>query len=318
MTGMRFFPLIVIALSVFSLAPARVWAQRLACSPCSLHFHEVKVGTSKSLSIELTNTGTRSLRILSKSKQGPEFSFGHFGPLPMTVRPGKTVTLPVVFKPTAAGHVTGSLTLVTTAPEKRTPLLVAGNGVSTSDTTLSVTPSTLNFGNVIVGQSATLPATLTASNGDVTVSSDQLTSSEFSITGLNLPVTIPSGQSVQATLQFTPNQSGTASGKIGYFSGAVGSPTVEQLSGNGVVQGAHSADLTWQDADSSVVGYNIYRGTAHGGPYAQINSALDSATSYTDSNVVAGATYYYVTTALDGSGQQSAYSNESKTAIPTP
>jgi hypothetical protein len=231
--------------------------------------------------------------------------------LPITLKPGKTVLLPIVFKPTAIGHVTGSFTLVGT-----TSLSIPVGG--TGSPLLTVTPSNLNFGNVTVGKSASLAVTLSASKGKVTISSDQLTSAEFSIVGLNLPVTIPSGQNLRAALRFTPNQSGTASGKVGYFSNAVPSPAVEQLTGNGVATGSHSADLTWQDGDPTVVGYNIYRGTAHGGPYKQINTALHSSTNYTDFTVIAGTTYYYVTTAVNGAGQQSPHSNEAKAVIPSP
>lgn len=312
---MRFLLLIAISLSLSLsfLAPGRAWAQQLQCKPCSIHFGRVEVGTFKSFSIQLTNTGTKSLSILSKAKQGSEFRFGLF-PLPVTLPPGQSVKLPVVFKPTAVGHVTGTFTLVSTALNKSLPMPVAGTG----SPLLTVTPSALNFGNVTVGKSATLATTLTAANGDVTISSDQLTSSEFSVQGLSLPVTIPSGQSIRATLRFTPNQSGTASGKVGYFSNAVISPAVGQLTGAGVAPSAHSADLTWQETDPSAVGFNIYRGTTHGGPYRQINTVLDAATNYTDFTVMAGTTYYYVTTAVDGSGQQSAYSNETTAAIPSP
>jgi hypothetical protein len=298
-----------------SLTPARTWAQQLQCRPCSLHFGRVAVGTSSSVSIHLVNTGTKSLRITAKSKRGIEFQFGNF-PLPVTIAPGKSIPLPIVFKPTAAGHVTGTFNVVSTALNKRLSMQVAGNGVSGPQ--LTVTPSTLSFGNVTLGKSATLAATLSAANGDVTISSDQLTSSEFSVVGLNLPLTIPAGQSIKAALKFTPNQSGTASGKIGYFSNATVSPAVEQLTGVGVTATAHSVSLTWQDSGSGIVGFNVYRGSTHGGPYRQINSALDASTDYTDYAVVAGATYYYVTTAIDGTGQQSAYSNETLATIPSP
>ena len=77
-------------------------------------------------------------------------------------------------------------------------------------------PATLNFGNVRVGSSATLQATLTARNASVTISSDPSTSSEFAILGLNLPVTIHAGQSLPVIIQFTPNASGTASGEAGH------------------------------------------------------------------------------------------------------
>lgn len=310
MVSMRAFPLTAVALLLFSLGPASTWAQQLKCKPCSHSFGKAEVGTSKSFSIQLTNTGTKSLSIRSKSKQGSEFWFGHF-PLPITLKPGKTVLLPIVFKPTAIGHVTGTFTVVSNTSLS---IPVAGTG----SPLLTVTPSTMNFGKVTVGKSATLAATFSASKGKVTISSDQLTSAEFSVVGLTLPVTIPSGQSLKATLRFTPNQSGTASGKVGYFSNAVISPVVEQLTGNGVATGAHSADLTWLEGDSTVVGYNIYRGTTHGGPYKQINTALHSSTNYTDSTVLAGTTYYYVTTAVTGTGHQSPYSNEAKAVIPSP
>jgi hypothetical protein len=311
---MRFFPLLALALSLSSLMPARAWTQQLQCEPCSYAFGRVEVGSSSTFSIRLTNTGTKYLKILTKSKQGSgEFRSGYF-PLPVTLRPGASVHLPIVFKPTAVGHVTATFTLVSTALNKNLYIWVQGTG----SPGLTVTPSKLNFGNVTVGQSATLSTTLTASNGNVTISSDQVTSSEFSIHGLTLPVTILSGHSIPARIRFTPKQSGTGSAKAGYFSNAAVSPVVEQLTGTGVAALAHSVDLTWQETDPSVVGYNVYRSKTHGGPYQKINTALDASTTYTDYTVVAGTTYYYVTTAVDGAGKQSVYSNETKAIIPSP
>jgi len=52
-----------------------------------------------------------------------------------------------------------------------------------------------------------------------------------------------------------------------------------------------------------------------GGPYTLVNTSLINATSYTDTSVVAGQTYYYVTTAVDSAGE-SVYSNEVTAAIP--
>jgi hypothetical protein len=309
---MRLSPMIVIALSLSFLMSEGAAAQRLQCNPCSHAFGKVEVSTSTSFSIALTNTGTKYLRILSKSKQGAEFSFGNF-PLPITVRPGQTVHLPILFKPTAAGGVTGTFTLASTALNKSLSMSATGTG----SPGLTVSPAKLSFGNVTVGKSASLTTTFSAVHGNVTISSDQLTSSEFSILGLKLPVTIAAGHSIQATVRFTPNQSGTGTGKVAYFSNAFVSPAVEQLTGTGVATAAHSVDLIWHDA-TAVVGYNVYRSTTHGGPYQQINTALDASTNYTDYAVVAGKAYYYVTTAVASSGQQSAHSNEVAVVIPSP
>ena len=75
-------------------------------------------------------------------------------------------------------------------------------------------------------------------------------------------------------------------------------------------------DLSWGASTSSVAGYNVYRSATSGGPYTKINSSLVTRTKYTDSNVQAGQTYYYVTTAVSFSDIESRYSNQTKAAIP--
>ena len=314
---MRFFPLIVIAWLLCSLATVCVWAQELRCEPCRHGFGRVQIGDSSSFSIQLSNTGKKTLRITSKSEQGSAFSFGNF-PLPAKIRPGASTQLPVIFTPTVKGYTHGVLKLTSNALDPLLNIHVAGSGFYTSSAELGVTPATLNFGKVTVGSSAALGATLTASNASVTISSDQSTSSEFAILGLDLPVTIPAGQSLSVSLQFTPNASGRASGQAGFFSNAENSPTVEQLIGTGVAQGSHNVYLSWEPGDGNAVGYNVYRGSAGGGPYEMINTALDASTNYTDYTVVSGSTYYYVTTEVNAQGDESAYSNLAKAVIPSP
>jgi fibronectin type 3 domain-containing protein len=62
----------------------------------------------------------------------------------------------------------------------------------------------------------------------------------------------------------------------------------------------------------------VYRGTKSGGPYAKLNSSVDTATLYTDNAVGTGTTYYYVTKAVNSAGTESAASNEVKAIVPTP
>lgn len=49
-----------------------------------------------------------------------------------------------------------------------------------------------------------------------------------------------------------------------------------------------------------------------------LNSSPDASLTYTDSTVTSGTTYYYIVTAVDGAGIESAYSNQSVAVIPTP
>ena len=80
----------------------------------------------------------------------------------------------------------------------------------------------------------------------------------------------------------------------------------------------HSVALSWSPSSSTgISSYNVYRGTVGGGPYSLLTNGVSS-TSYTDSNVQSGSTYYYVTTAVDSSGAESVYSNETQAVIPMP
>lgn len=88
-----------------------------------------------------------------------------------------------------------------------------------------------------------------------------------------------------------------------------------------IAYNTHAANLSWTASTSSNVSYyNVYRGTTSGGPYTKIGSttANSGATTYSDTSVQAGQTYYYVGTAVDVSGNESGYSNQVSAAIPTP
>jgi fibronectin type 3 domain-containing protein len=89
------------------------------------------------------------------------------------------------------------------------------------------------------------------------------------------------------------------------------------MTGTGTAGTQHTVDLTW-DASADAVSYNIYRGTVSGGPYTMINTSPDSTTTYTDSTVVSGRTYYYVATAVNSKSEESGYSNQATAVIPTP
>jgi hypothetical protein len=83
------------------------------------------------------------------------------------------------------------------------------------------------------------------------------------------------------------------------------------------VQVTHTVALSWAaSATATVTGYNVYRSIVSGTGYARVNSAPLSALTYTDAAVLNGTTYYYVTTAVDGSGVESTYSNEASAVIP--
>ncbi|HYH01109.1 MAG TPA: choice-of-anchor D domain-containing protein [Terriglobales bacterium] len=198
--------------------------------------------------------------------------------------------------------------------------VVFTTSVSSLPGTLAATPTSLSFGSVSVGSSSSKTVTLSASTSSVTISQANVTGAGFSVTGLTLPTTIAAGQSLTFAVRFAPTAAGTVNGGLSVVSNGSNSPLTIPLSGSGTsVTTAHSATVSWVASTSTnVVGYYVYRATQSGGPYTKLNSTAVTGTRYTDSNVVAGTTYYYVVTAVNSSGTQSAYSTQVAGTIPTP
>lgn len=173
----------------------------------------------------------------------------------------------------------------------------------------------MDFGNTGVGKESQLPILVrNTGTGSITISGVSVTGAAYKLSGLKLPEIVKPGQASSFTIIFTPKSSGTLNGTVSLTSDATNSPQVEPLSGTGV-QG-HYVTLSWTASKSSgVLGYDVYRGTTSGGPYQRINSYSIHGTSYTDQGVVAGETYYYVTTAVTNAGQ-SGYSNQATATVP--
>ena len=107
-------------------------------------------------------------------------------------------------------------------------------------------------------------------------------------------------------------------GCVGTSSGTSSSQSSNNTGGTTGTSGtsSHSVDLTWNASASQVVGYNVYRGSQSGGPYTMVNPVLEASTSFVDSNVQTGQTYYYVVTSVDSGSHESNYSNEAQAAVP--
>jgi len=287
----------------------------LSDSASSLSFGNVQVGSSSTQSETLTNSGGSTLTVSQANLTGSAFSISGLT-LPLTLIPGQSFTFGTAFAPTTGGSVSGNIAVMSNASNATLTISLSGTGAVSGQ--VGVSPATLNFGSVVVGQTANMTATLSATGSSVTVSSASSNSPEFTLSGVSFPFTIAAGQSAPVTVTFTPQASGTASASVSFASNASNTPTVESLTGSGTAPPQHIVALSWMDTSSGVVGYNIYRGSISGGPYTKINSALNATTSYTDSTVQAGLTYYYATTAVDGTGRESGYSNQVPAVIPTP
>lgn len=289
---------------------ARTGSNSVTLTPSSIQFGSVPVGGSASAYETVTNVGTRNIDATGAVVTGAGFSIDGLT-FPLILTAGQSITFTVIFAPETSGAASGNVALQSYNSSLNLPL--AGTGIAQGQ--LSVTPANLNFGNVNDGSSSTLNAKLTATGSSVVVTAANVSNPEFAAGGLSFPFTLQAGQSMPFTVTFTPQSGGPATASLS-FNDPPNSPTVQSLSGTGVVQPPPSVNLSWNsDGSGGVVGYNIFRGTASGGPYTQINTSTDPNTNYTDTLGSSG-TYYYVTTAVNAGGEQSPYSNQVEVVVP--
>ena len=285
----------------------------LTLSPASINFGSAVTGVANTQTVQISNPGIAAVTITAANISGTGFSASGLA-LPLTLSAGKTAAFNVQFVPKSAGAATGSLSVVSDASNPPSAIALSGAGVA-AGLSLAVNPSNVSFGNVNVGSTASRSVTITnTGNSNVAISNEALTGANLSLSG-GSAVTLSPSQSITLTLQYSPTTAVSTSGTLAIASNATVAPPAIPVSGTGVAQAQHTVVLSW-NASTSATGYNIYRSATSGTGYARVNSGPDGVLNYSDTSVQNGQTYFYVTTAVDASGQESAYSSEVSVLIP--
>jgi hypothetical protein len=310
--------------SVAANSDSRI-AAKIALVPETVQFNQVVVGQENSQTLRVTNTSAEAIRLEALRIAGKGFSIAS-GQTPVTLVPGHSALFTVAFTPASAAPVAGALEIGADLGTVSVPLEGSGEKAAPK---LQVSPSALNFGVLPVHSAAAQTVTLkNDGNIAISISSIGLPSAAFSISGLSSGTALSPGQTLQFRVTFQPPVAGAASSGITINSSSLSSPVKLNVSGSGSSSSASgsttttspatpsSVKLSWNPSASSVAGYHVYRGSASGGPYSRISSSTVTALGYEDATVQAGNRYYYVVSALDASGDESAYSNEAAADVP--
>ena len=251
-----------------------------------------------------------------------------------TVTTNPTYSISGTISPAAGGS--GATVTLSGAASASTTANSSGNYTFTGLTNgaYTVTPSFTGYTYAPASQAVTVNgASVTGVNFTATANPT------YSISGTISPAA--GGDLATVTLSGTASATTTANGTGNYtftgmangaytvtpsFTGYTYAPASQAVTVNGAsVTGvnftatpvqSHSVALSWVASTSTVSGYNVYRGTANGGPYTLVNTSLVAGLSFTDSTVQNGLTYYYVATAVDASGNESADSSPAQAIIP--
>jgi hypothetical protein len=260
---------------------------QLSLSASSFNFGQNVVAiTSAPRLLSITNIGNGSATISSITVSHADFAFTG-ATTPFTLSPNQQVTLSLTYTPSATGSVSATLTINSTATGSPNTVQLSGSGVTLSGT-LSLSSTTFNFGQNVVGVPS-MPRTLVVTNsGTVSVNITSIVSSnpEFTFTGATPPLTLAPTQSVTLSLTYTAAAVASSTGTLTITSTATNSPNVVQLSGSGASPAGtftvspSTLDFGQQAVGSSTAPMSVTVNNTGAGA-AQINSVVISNAAYT-------------------------------------
>ena len=226
-----------------SIAPAATVA------PTTLSFGSVTTGTtSAAQTITVTNTGLSSVTVSSATSTGGDASlFLVTNNCTAAVPAGGSCTISVRFAPTSTGA--KSANVVVTHSAGSASVAVSGTGTAPATT---LTPNSLSFGNVLVGNSQRLSTTLTNSGSTtLSITSITVTGTDFvrppGGANNNCGTSLAAGASCGISVRFSPTTGGSKSGSLQVVT-ATSTQTVP-LTGTGTVRAV--ADVNTVAAASS-------------------------------------------------------------------
>ena len=237
------------------LSGTGITSGQLTATPPNLGFASVSENSSQTLTETLTNSTGSSITI-SAANASSEFKTSGLT-LPTSLSAGQTISFSVIFTPTTAGSVTGSLAIASTAPNSTLNVSLSGTGLTLG--LLGASPASLSFGNIAAGTTTSLSETVTNSGGSpITISQITPSGTEFGVSGITLPLTLAASQSATFSVSFAaPQSGGSMSGTLGIASNASDPMLSVSLAGTGVLPGTLAVSPTAVNFGSAEVGTTV-------------------------------------------------------------
>jgi Abnormal spindle-like microcephaly-assoc'd, ASPM-SPD-2-Hydin len=207
----------------------------LTLTPANLGYGNVVLNSTVAKTVTVKNAGSASITFSSITGSGA-FTAAPSGTTPCggTLSAGKTCTITVSFTPLVPGTLAGGVTILDNSPTVSTQVLDA-SGVGVLPVTLS--PITLNFGSVAVGNTSAVQAVTVTNNQTTAVPINSVVASGdyISTTGGG----VPCGANILANgictlgVAFSPTVTGAVNGTLTLSCAAGSSPQVVSLTGTG-------------------------------------------------------------------------------------
>ena len=266
----------------------------IGASPASFAF-TAQTGTNPAAqALSLSNTGGGTLTWSASSSNAPWLTLSQ-----VSGTGNGTVTLTVATGTLATGPHNGTITLTAAGAS---PATIPVSFTVTAAPNLTVTPSSLTF---TATQGAANP-----NNQTISVTSNTIWAVSKSGSWLTTnPTSGPNNGTITVSVNTANATIGSNPGTITVTEGGITRSVTVTLVLN--APATSSVTLTWNtNSASDLAGYKVYRANSSGAYGLPIATLTGNVTSYVAAGLQPGTQYFFVVTAYDSSGNESAASNE--------
>ena len=203
-------------------------------TPANLSFGNVVLNVPASKTVTIKNVSTATVNISSVTGSG-YYVVTPSGTTPCggALNAGKQCTVTATFTPQLVGSSIGGLSVFNDSSVSPQVQNIAGTGVLP----ITLSPTSLSFGTVAVGNISAIKVITVINNQSTAVSINSVVASGdfISTTGGSIPCgsSVPANSTCTLGVEFSPTITGTISGALTFSYGAGSSPQVASLSGTG-------------------------------------------------------------------------------------
>lgn len=208
-----------------------------ALTATTLAFNNQVLGTtSTAKTVAISNTGTATLTLgaitITGANPGDFMSTNCSG---ASVAPGANCTISVTFTPAALNTRSATLGIPSNAAGSPHNVALTGNGTAAPAPAVTLTPTSLAFGNQTTGTTSATKTITLANSGSAALGITSITPSGtgFNVTH-NCLASLAAGASCAISVSFAPTSAASFTGSITLVSTAAGSPHSVAFSGTGV------------------------------------------------------------------------------------
>jgi hypothetical protein len=206
----------------------------VSVNPSELSFGSVAVGNAEYLTVQLQNDGTTDVNLIQVEKPAEPFS-GLGLPGGGTIKSGEVVNFAVKFAPDEGGSFHDRLVFIF---RETSPVIIELSGTgsaSTNPAVINFSQSSVNFGEVMVGEVKSFNVSVTNTGGQPsTVLALDVPTEGFEVSNFSTSTDVTPGETEYLVIRFMPTEAKSYSGTIAVLMSHRAQPLTVSVLGTGI------------------------------------------------------------------------------------